>query len=190
MIRSVCVYCSSSTRVPRQYYETAGVLGRLIAENGYSLVYGGGNLGLMGEVARAAKNGGGRVTGIIIKKFHERGLGFTGADRMIVVESMDRRKRIMCDLSDAFISIPGGFGTLDELFEVISLKQLHFHNKPVVIVNTNNFFDELMQWVKKAVEEGFIKQKYRELYYVAESASDCVSYIKQYIQEQVPEKWG
>ncbi len=190
MIDSICVYCSSSTRVSEQHKETAGDLGRGIAESGYSLVYGGGNLGLMRDVARSAKSTGGRVTGIIIKKFYERGLAFKDADRMIVVETMDSRKRIMREISDAFISLPGGFGTLDELLEVVSLKQLHFHNKPVVIVNTNGFFDELVQWIEKAVKEDFIKQKYKNLYYVAESVFDCIEYIKRYVPEQVPEKWS
>jgi len=189
-IASVCVYCSSSTRVPEWYKKNAGDLGRHIAESGYSLVYGGGNLGLMGDVARSAKSTGGRVTGIIIKKFYERGLAFKDADRIIVVETMDSRKRIMREMSDAFVAIPGGFGTLDELLEVISLKQLHFHNKPVVIVNTNNFFDELVKWIEKVVKEDFIKQKYKNLYHVAESVSDCIEYIKRYIPEQMPEKWS
>jgi len=176
-IESVCVYCSSSMRVSEQYQKTAGDLGRHIAKSGYSLVYGGGNLGLMGEVAVSSKSAGGHVTGIIIKKFYDKGLAFKDADRMIVVKTMDSRKRIMRELSDAFIALPGGFGTLDELLEIISLKQLHFHNKPVVIVNTNNFFDKLVQWIEKAVEEGFIKLEYKNLYYVAESISDCIEYI-------------
>jgi len=189
-VESICVYCSSSTRVSELYKETAGDLGRHIAENGYTLVYGGGNLGLMGDVARSAKSTGGRVTGIIIKKFYERRLAFKDADRTIVVETMDSRKRIMRDISDAFVAIPGGFGTVDELLEVISLKQLHFHNKPVVIVNTNNFFDELIKWIEKAVKEDFIKQKYKKLYHVAESVSDCIEYIMHYLPEEVPEKWS
>jgi uncharacterized protein (TIGR00730 family) len=188
-IDSVCVYCSSSTQITESYKKTAIELGTGLAEHRYSLVYGGGNLGLMGDVAVSAKNSGGRVTGIIIKKFYDRGLSFTDADRMIVVDTMGSRKRIMREISDGFVALPGGFGTLDELLEVISLKQLHFHNKPVVILNTDGFYRGLIDWIDEAVAEGFIKKKYKNLYYIADSVSDCIEYIAHYLPGEVPEKW-
>lgn len=188
-IDSVCVYCSSSIQISDSYKKIARDLGEALAEHGYSLVYGGGNLGLMGEIAVSAKNAGGSVRGIIIKKFHERGFAFKEADRMIVVDTMDTRKRVMRSVSDGFIALPGGFGTLDELLEVVSLKQLHFHSKPVVIMNTDGFYGPLIDWIGEAVEEGFIKKKHKNLYYVAESVQDCIKYIENYRADEVPGKW-
>ena len=125
MVKNVCVYCSSSSKIAPLYFDIADLLAKLLANNSMNLVYGGGDVGLMGKLARTVKENGGKVIGIIPKIFADKNIVFREADEMIITETMRERKRIMDEKSDAFIALPGGFGTLDELIEILSLKQLH-----------------------------------------------------------------
>ncbi len=145
------------------YAEAARHLGRVLASRGLELVYGGGHVGLMGIVADSVLSAGGRVLGVIPQALKDKELAHTGTTELYVVESMHQRKALMNDLSDGFIALPGGFGTGDELFEIITWRQLDIHAKPIGILNVMGFFDLMLHWVNKMVDEGFVKPEYRDL---------------------------
>lgn len=142
-IRSVCVYCASSSRGPESHKSAARQLGRLLAENGVRLVFGGGRVGLMGVIADAALAAGGEVVGVIPAFLRDLELAHDGCDEMIVTESMHSRKQKMAELSDAFAILPGGLGTLDEAFEMITWRQLKLHDKPIVMVDIDEYWRPL-----------------------------------------------
>ncbi|MFV3075663.1 TIGR00730 family Rossman fold protein [Niveispirillum fermenti] len=157
-IRSVCVYCGSSDFVADSFKEAARQTGTLLARSGFDLVYGGGRVGLMGIVADAGLSAGAKVTGIIpdhIKRYEVDHLGLT---ELIVVESMHTRKRMMVERSDAFVILPGGIGTLDEMFEIITWRQLRLHGKPVIIVNIDGFWDPLLALLDHMTLTGFMRK--------------------------------
>jgi len=189
MISRICVYCSSSAHVDPLYFEAADGLGQLIASGGYQLVFGGGNLGLMGALSRSAKDGGGYITSVNLGLFVKEGINFEAADELVVAQTMNERKRIMAERSDAFIALPGGFGTLEELAEVLTLKQLHFHRKPIVIINTKNYYNHLLKWLEHSYGEKFVKEKYRSIYYVADNPAAAMKYIEEYRPVELPLKW-
>jgi uncharacterized protein (TIGR00730 family) len=174
---AVTVYCSSSRQLSAVYTAQAEVLGRLIARRGHTLVYGGGNIGLMGALARAALAEGGRVTGVILKDFLDRGYGQDGHE-MHVVTDMRARKQSLEELGDAYIALPGGFGTLEEVAEVMALKQLGFHAKPIVFVNTNQFFTPLLSFFDRAFDEAFIHERFREVYSVVDTPQAALDLIE------------
>lgn len=154
-IKSVCVYCGASTRVDDVYREAAARLGENLARAGLNVVYGGGRLGLMGIVAESALNHGAYVTGIIPKHLEKFEGAYPGLSELHVVDTMHTRKRKMSELSDAFIILPGGFGTLDELFEITTWRQLQLHDKPIIVVNVNGYWDALKALVHNTVEHKF-----------------------------------
>ncbi|MHB1276001.1 MAG: LOG family protein, partial [Candidatus Humimicrobiaceae bacterium] len=139
MNKVICVYSASSTTIDKIYFDTAEELGRKIAENSDILLYGGGLLGLMGAVAKAVHDNKGKVIGVIPKALNLKGVVYKTCDELIITDGMRERKAVMDTKSDVFIALPGGYGTLDELLEIINLKQLKYHNKPIVILNINNF---------------------------------------------------
>jgi len=155
MPKSLCVYCASSTKLDPKYYDAAAQVGREMAANGWGLVYGGGNIGIMGAVARAVKAGGGRVTGVIPGFMLERELGWREADELVVVATMRERKRIMAGRADAFLALPGGIGTLEELSEVLTERYLNLSQKPVVLFNQDGFYDDLLRFFERMVRENF-----------------------------------
>ena len=169
MTQRICVFCGSSEGARPDYAVAAKQTGGLIAERGLGLVYGGGNVGLMGAVADAALAKGGEVVGVIPESLLERELAHTGASTMHVVKNMLERKERMAELSSAFITLPGGTGTLDELFEMLTWSQLGLQNKPCGLLNLNGYYDPLLAMFDKAVEEGFLKAKYRSLLHVADN---------------------
>jgi uncharacterized protein (TIGR00730 family) len=185
----ICVYCSSSNAVPDIYFETAKKLGQLIGENGHSLVYGGANVGLMEQIAVSAKECNGKITGIIPQKIHDKQLSSNHPDELIVTSTMDERKALMRDMSDAFIALPGGFGTLEEILEVITLKQLDYHRKPIVFINVNNFFDDLFAQFEKSYLENFAKENYRKLFASVHTPESALNYILDYRYEEMGPKW-
>ena len=136
---AVAVYCSSSENVGQEYFAEARTLGKLIATHGHSLVYGGCAIGLMGEVARAVSQNGGRVLGVIPETIHAKGLAYDACDELMVTPSMHERKLAMEERADAYVALPGGFGTLEEFVQVLTLKSLHYHKKPIVLINLNAF---------------------------------------------------
>jgi len=166
-IKSVCVYCGSASRVDDVHKEAARELGRALAERDLELVYGGGRLGLMGIVADAALEAGGRVLGVIPEHLKAYELEHTGLTELLVVPDMHTRKRAMVDRSDAFVVLPGGLGTLDEAFEVMSWKQLGLHDKPIVVRDVNGFWTPLIGLVDHMIGAGFVRPEHRSLFATA-----------------------
>jgi hypothetical protein len=167
-MRRICVFCGSKVGAGGAYRAAAEELGRLMAERGHGLVYGGGSVGLMGVIADTVLAAGGEVIGVIPERLATAELLHTGVRDMHVMASMHARKARMAELSDAFIAMPGGFGTFEELFEMITWSQLGIHRKPVGLLNVAGYFDPLVQLIDHAVAEGFIKSKYRGLVVLAE----------------------
>ena len=156
-MKRVCVYCGSSTGVNPAHRDAAEKLGTLLAARGIGLVYGGGNIGLMGVVADAALRAGGEVIGVIPGALMEKELGHAGLTKLHVVGSMHERKRLMADLSDGFIALPGGIGTLEEFFETFTWQQLAFHDKPVALLNAGGFYDHLLAFLRHVTDERFLR---------------------------------
>ena len=155
-IQNICVYCGSSDRVSERYKEAARQVGDILGKHGLGLVYGGGNVGLMGIVANAVLAQGGQVTGIIPQHLHEREVQHNGLTELHVVDSMHTRKMMMMERGDAFLVLPGGYGTLDEAFEILTWKQLALHNKPIIFLNIYNFWTPLKELKQHLYEESFI----------------------------------
>lgn len=162
-MKSVCVFCGSKIGKLAAYRESAAQLGRVLARRGLRLVYGGGSVGLMGVLADAVLAAGGQVTGVIPAVLATRELLHPGVPDMRVVESMHVRKATMAELADAFIALPGGYGTFEELFEMITWAQLGLHAKTIGVLNVEGYFDALVGLIDRAVSEGFIKPRHREL---------------------------
>jgi len=174
---SLTVYCASSKRVPQRYFAVASALGRLIAQRGHTLVYGGGNIGLMDALAKATLAHGGKVTGVILTDFIDRGYANSGHE-MHSVDDMRSRKRGLDEFGDAYIALPGGFGTLEEILEMISFKQLGFHHKPIVFVNSDNYFEGLLLQFERGFAEAFIQERFRDLYTVVATPQEAIEFIE------------
>jgi uncharacterized protein (TIGR00730 family) len=159
----VCVYCGSHDGHDAAFRSGAEQLGQLLAERRIELVYGGGNVGLMGRIADAVITAGGRVTGVIPRDLQERELAHAGATELLVVESMHERKARMADAADAFIAMPGGIGTLEELFETYTWLQLGFHDKPLGLLNVAGFYDGLLRFLDQLVESRFLRLQHRSM---------------------------
>ena len=159
----ICVFCASTPGLRPSYAEGARALARALVDGGHSLVYGGGNVGLMGVIADAVMAQGGEVVGVIPHTLMAREIGHTGVTRLHVVDSMHERKALMADLSDAFVALPGGVGTFEELFEAITWTQLGLHRKPCGLLNVDGFYDGLLQFLDHAWAEGFIKPETRAI---------------------------
>ena len=161
-MKRVCVYCGSSSGANPVHREAAENLGALLASRGIGLVYGGGNVGLMGILADAALRAGGEVIGVVPSALMEKELGHTGVTKLHVTGSMHGRKQLMADLSDGFIALPGGIGTLEELFETFTWLQLGFHGKPVGLLNVAGFYDHLLTFLRHTAEEKFLRAEHLE----------------------------
>lgn len=166
-LRRIAVYCGSNTGVRAGYSEAAARLGRVLGESGLGLVYGGGSVGLMGVVADAALAAGAPVIGVIPRALVARELGHMGLTEMRVVETMHERKAVMAELADAFVALPGGLGTLDELFEAMTWAQLGLHQKPIGLLEVDGFFEPLVVFLERAVAEGFVRAEHRAALTVA-----------------------
>ncbi|HJY83713.1 MAG TPA: TIGR00730 family Rossman fold protein [Candidatus Binatia bacterium] len=174
---SLTVYCASSKRAPQLYVDVAAELGKLIARRGHTLVYGGGNIGLMDALAKAALAHGGKVKGVILTDFIDRGYANSGHE-MHSVDDMRSRKRGLDEFGDAYIALPGGFGTLEEILEVISFKQLGFHHKPIVFINTNGYFDHLLAQFERGFAEAFIHERFRDLYTAVATPQEALEVVE------------
>jgi len=161
--RRVAVYCGSSNAVDERFKAAARSLGTLLAERGLGLVYGAGNVGLMGQLADAALAGGAEVIGVIPHKLAALEVAHDGLSELITVDSMHARKTVMCSLSDAFVVLPGGYGTLDEMFEAITWTQLGYHQKPVGLLDVDGYFDHLVAFLDHATASGFVRTMHREI---------------------------
>ena len=176
--RSICVYAASSAAAAERHLAVADRLGALIAQAGYELVYGGGSTGLMGAVARAVHAGGGRVVGVIPESMKTAEVAYMAADELIVTDTMRQRKQIMDDRADAFVTLPGGFGTLEELLEITTLRYLKFHAKPIVIVNAYDFYRPLRELFEHLYAEQFARPRYRDSYQFVDSAEDAMAALR------------
>jgi uncharacterized protein (TIGR00730 family) len=173
--RAVCVFCGSSPGRNPGYAEAARELGKLLAANGFSLVFGGGNIGLMGEVARAVRAGGAEVIGVLPAFLRHLEPPLKSAEELIITPDLQQRKARMLALADAFVILPGGLGTLDEYFEVLTSAQLHALGKPIVLLNTAGYFDPLMALLEHVVREGFANASLFDLHHVAASPGEAIA---------------
>lgn len=186
---NICVFSSSSNAIADIYVNDAIDLARLIGKLNHCLINGGANVGTMDVIIREANRNGAKTIGIIPEKLHDFNLASDHVHEIIVSGDMMERKFKMREMSDAFIALAGGFGTLEEILEVITLKQLGYHHKAVVFINTNNFYDDLFRQFEKSYDEKFAKESYRKLYFIAENADEAMSYILNYTPEEVVNKW-
>lgn len=170
-LRSVCVFCGSSPGVRAEYAEAARALGELVAKKGLTLVYGGGHVGMMGHLADAAIAAGGEVVGVIPEHLMRPEVAHQQLSELLVVDSMHTRKRTMAERADAFVVLPGGYGTFEEMFEMVTWLQLRLHAKPVGIVNVEGYFDHLLAFLRHAAGEGFIRPQHWDLIIVEPSPS-------------------
>lgn len=173
-LKSVCVFCGSSPGARPAYVETARALGRMLAENGIDLVFGAGGVGVMGAVSQACLDAGGRVTGIIPEHLTLAEAPVEGLSELIVVPDMHTRKRKMFDRSDAFIVLPGGFGTMDETFEILTWKQLRLHDKPVIIGDIEGYWKPFLGFAESMLTEGFIRPLNMDLFRVVDSVGAII----------------
>ena len=162
-MKRICVFCGSNAGARSEYAEAARALATVLAERKLGIVYGGGNVGLMGVLADAALARGGEVIGVIPQKLVDKEVAHRGVTKLLVVETMHERKALMNDLSDAFLALPGGFGTLDEFFEVLTWAQLGFHGKPCALLNVAGYYDGMLAMLDHAVTERFLRPAHREL---------------------------
>lgn len=179
-IKNVCVYSSSSNFLDEIYYKDAQELGVLIAKEGFTLVYGGGTLGTMWANAKAAMENDGKVIGVLPEKLHQIGVGNANCDELHITKCMRTRKEKMDTLSDAVIALAGGFGTLEELAEMIVQKQLGYNDKAIVILNTNGFYDNLLKFFDEIIGQKFANAEAREFCYVAQTPQEAIEYLKNY----------
>jgi uncharacterized protein (TIGR00730 family) len=164
-------------------------LGKMIAGRQDRLLFGGGMVGLMGAIAKAVHESGGKVIGVIPKALNLQGIVSELCDELIVTEGLRERKAVMDAKSDVFIALPGGFGTLEELLEIIALKQLKYHNKPIIILNVNHFYDKLLEQFALIIQQDFAKPESRELYFVTNSVNGALEYIDSYTPYPFDNKW-
>ena len=188
MYKTICVFSGSSQRVAPEFFGAASELGRLIGARGWELVFGGGTIGLMGAVARGVHEAGGRVTAVIPERLNRPGVLYETADEVVVTDTLRERKRIMDERADAFVALPGGFGTLEETIEVITLKQLRFHDRAIVLLNTLGYYDALIAFLHQQSRDGFVCVEHQSLYHVAETPARTLSYLDAYIPAPMPDK--
>lgn len=174
MLKSICVYCGASNNVAQNYQDAAVALGTELAQNEITLVYGGGRVGLMGKAADAALTAKGKVIGIIPAHLQRKEVEHNDVTELHIVDSMHSRKQMMVDKSDGFVLLPGGMGSLDELFEILTWKMLGLHDKPIVIANIDGYWDELLTLIDKLVQEGFCRPQHKDMYAVVTKTEDIL----------------
>ena len=181
---NICIYGASSNLINEKYITETEALGELFGSKGHGLVYGGGANGLMGAAARGFVKGGGKVVGIAPSFFNVDGALFEQCDEFIYPDTMRQRKQMMEERADAFVAVPGGIGTFDELFEILALRQLGRHNKPIVLFNVNGYFDRLLEFIDFTVAEGFVLEECKELFPAFSNAQELVNYLESYKPEE------
>lgn len=188
-MQNICIYCSSSNAITSDFFQMANELAIQLSDNQYNLIYGGSNVGLMHELATTMLSKGAAVTGVIPQLIYDKGLGFEKVSKLIITPDMSERKKTMMELADAFITLPGGFGTLEEFFETLTLKQLQVHSKAIILLNHKHFFDPLLQVFEQLYSFKFAKPDYKDYFYVADSVSDAIRYLKNYSPPDFRDKW-
>ncbi len=186
---NICVFSSSSNAISDIYFEEARKLGHLMGKGNHTLVNGGANVGLMEILTIAASKAGAKTIGVIPERLKERSLTSDNSHEVIVTRDMQERKAKMREISDVFIALPGGFGTLEEILEVITLRQLSYHNKAIIFINTNNYFDHLFKQFEVSYNEMFAKKIYRELYFVANDSGEALEFAANYVPVELDSKW-
>lgn len=187
-MKRVCVFTGSSPGGRPSYRSTAQALGEVLVEAGITLVYGGGRVGLMGEIADTVLDGGGEVVGVIPQSLVDKEVAHSGLTDLRVVGSMHERKAVMAELADGFIAMPGGLGTLEELFEVVTWAQLGFHRKPCGLLNVEGYFDPLISFLDSAVAERFVKPEHRSMLLVSEDPAGLLEELGDY-RPPPTDKW-
>lgn len=187
-LKRVCVFCGSGDGARPEYGEAATALGRLLAEQKIELVYGGAKVGLMGKVADAALRAGGRVYGVIPERLRALEVAHAGLTELFVVDSMHARKMMMAQLADAFVALPGGWGTLEETFEILTWLQLRYHTKPLGLLNTAGFYNHLIAHADHAQSEGLLKPEHRALMLVSDQPATLIEAIETYQLPPAP-RW-
>ena len=189
MLKSICVYCGSSDKINPAYKQAARQLGEAIAGQGLQLWYGAGSTGLMGAVAEGALQAGGEVVGVIPAMFNTPQLAHWGLTRLEVVETMHLRKQRLAEQADAFVALPGGYGTFEEFFEILTWSQIGLHRKPVGLLNVLNYYDPLLKMVEDARREGFIYEEHRALFTHAETPDELLQMMMSYQPPHGLERW-
>jgi uncharacterized protein (TIGR00730 family) len=187
--KTICVYASSSDALKKEYCDAAFALGQAMTRLNYDLVFGAGDVGLMGQCARGVKKGGGRVIGVIPEALNKPGIVYPQCDELFVTQTMRQRKQMMEERARGFIALPGGFGTLEEVLEILTLKQLRYHNKPIVLLNIRGFYDGLLEQFEHIMRENFAKEASRQLYTLASDPQEAVEMIERYVPPVIEEKW-
>lgn len=179
-IKRVCVFASSCNYLDKSYYKTAAEFGKLLAKSGFDMVYGGSSLGLMWACAEQVKFNGKQIIGVMPEKLYNMGVFTDSCVNLTVTPCMRSRKAKMDELSDAVVALAGGFGTLEELSEMIVQKQLGYNNKPIIILNTNGFYDKLIEFFEEIISQKFASEKSRKIFFVAKTPSEAIEYLKKY----------
>ncbi|MCG6146869.1 TIGR00730 family Rossman fold protein [Leptospira levettii] len=188
LLQNIAIYCGSSSGLDPSYHKEAYHLGEILAQHKMGIVYGGASVGLMGAVANGCLENHGKVIGVIPTFLKRKEIEHMGLSELIQVESMHERKRIMFERSDAFLVLPGGFGTMEEFFEVVTWSQLGLHNKPIVLLNWNGFYDSLVQMFHTMVGSGFLKKENMDLVIVLRETKDLLTQLQNYSPSKT-EKW-
>ena len=186
---NICVFSSSSNAINPVYFNEAEKLGQVIGKSGFTLINGGANVGLMEAVTVSAAKAGAKTIGILPERLIDRSLASVNAHEVIITSDMMERKAKMREMSDAFIALPGGFGTLEEVLEVLTLRQLGYHTKPIVFINTNNFFNHLFKQFEISFTELFAKEIYRKLYFLSKNSEEAIKHIQDYKPAELDSKW-
>jgi uncharacterized protein (TIGR00730 family) len=186
---SICVYCGSSDKIDPAYIEAAYALGKAIAYKNLKLVYGAGSTGLMGAVANGTLENGGEVIGVMPELFNTPNLAHQGLTRLEIVDDMHKRKARLAELSDAFVALPGGFGTFEELFEILTWAQIGLHQKPVGLLNIRQYFNPLFSMIERASAEGFIYQEHRALFTAADDPYSLLEALSNHDHPSGLERW-
>jgi uncharacterized protein (TIGR00730 family) len=177
-IQALCVYCGSSRPKNQQHIDEANILGKALADENVDLIYGGARVGLMGIIADATLNHNGKVVGIIPEHLQKYEVGHSGVTKLHIVENMHVRKMMMFDYADAFVVMPGGYGTLDEFFEMLTWRQLKMHDKPVILLNIDNYWQPLLGLIDHLINEGYASEATRQLVTIVDNAADVLPIIK------------
>lgn len=187
--KTICVYCSSSNNLPEKFYKHAQELGTKIGKNNYNMVYGGTNVGMMGVIANNALKNGAEVTGVIPERIASFGLKNPDLAKVIVTKDMRERKATMEKYADIFVAAAGGFGTFEEVFEILVAKQLSYHNKPIIFLNFDNYYENMFKMFETIYQNGFAKKEAQSLYFIANTIDEMFEYINQYTPKEFVLKW-
>ena len=190
-MKNICVFCGASPGSNPVYVEAARALGEKMAANDIRLVYGGGSLGMMGVIAETVKKNGGNVTGVITRHLYDMEVALTDLDDLRIVDTMHERKALMAELSDGFIALPGGFGTMEEIFEIITWSQLRIHEKPCGFLNVDSYYDKLMDFFNHMAGQSFIEENFGSIVLMEDRPEDLIRRLKEYTPIEIDKgKWA